>query len=250
MLPFMKTPPSIAAPLAFLASLIRCNVVTLPFHDEHSRAVLLIDRQPFSFLVDSGSARFFVIHGNWFERRYGPGSCEVHSTTCYFCTAEAPCDDIATRHKFTVKYDGDNEVYEYVEHSGTLHLDQTTVKVSFGLVVHYIGDHLPRSILGLSFGRPNIPKTLLQQLKDSNVIGALSFSMLARNGEHGDFGKVLLGDSERKSEDVAHLLLKPWNETSKHSYWLHETRRRAHPSRNPSNFCSPFGYNRHRQRVH
>ncbi|KAF4736067.1 hypothetical protein FOZ63_027575 [Perkinsus olseni] len=205
----MRTALSIAAPLAFLASSTRGNVVTLPFHDEHGHTVLLIDGQLFSFLVDSGSARFFVVHGDWFERRYGPGSCEKHKMICYFCTAEAPCDDIETRQKFTVRYDGADELYEYVEHTGTLHLHRKTVKVTFGLVVRHVGADLPETILGLSFGRPGILKTLLQQLKDSNVIGALSFSVLARDGKTGDFGKVILGDSERKSEDLVHLHLTP-----------------------------------------
>ncbi|KAF4649460.1 hypothetical protein FOZ61_001317, partial [Perkinsus olseni] len=106
-------------------------------------------------------------------------------------------------------YGGVNELYEYVEHIGALHLGRKTVKVTFGLVVRYVGADLPEPILGLSFGRPGIPKTFLQQLKDSNVIGALSFSVLARDGKTGDFGKVILGASERKSEDAAHLHLTP-----------------------------------------
>ncbi|KAF4683467.1 hypothetical protein FOZ60_009057 [Perkinsus olseni] len=129
------------------------------------------------------------------------------------------------------RYDGADELYEYVEHTGTLHLHRKTVKVTFGLVVRHVGADLPETILGLSFGRPGILKTLLQQLKDSNVIGALSFSVLARDGKTGDFGKVILGDSgkevRRFGPSPPHAL--SWGETSPCSHRVHEARWRALP---------------------
>ncbi|KAF4661583.1 hypothetical protein FOZ61_009715 [Perkinsus olseni] len=166
-----------------------------------NRVALVLDGQPISLLADSGSARFFVVYGGWFERQYGRGSCRRHSMTCYFCPVEAPCDDIEQRERFGVRYGGGSIFYQY----GSLDLGKSTVRVTFGLIVDH-GDangFAPDGVLGLSFGRPGIPKTFLQQLKGSKVIHALAYSLDFRQYQSG--GKLVLGDSGSQSKYTVHL---------------------------------------------
>ncbi|KAF4685626.1 hypothetical protein FOZ60_006355, partial [Perkinsus olseni] len=86
----------------------RSNVVTFPFRDstyfDQTSAGLVLDKQPLSLLVDSGTARLLVIYGKWFE--------SVH--------AKNPCNDIETRKRFRVEFTADKEVYHYVQHTGAL----------------------------------------------------------------------------------------------------------------------------------
>ncbi|KAF4701599.1 hypothetical protein FOZ62_021977 [Perkinsus olseni] len=190
-------------------NLALARVLTLPFHDEYGHIVLVFDGQPISLLADSGSARFFVVYGEWFERQYGRGSCRRHNMTCYFCPVEAPCDDIEQRDRMTVGYAGGLDVYQYVQHSGVLDLGQSTVNVTFGVVVDYTSKYnvAPTPTLGLSSGRADIPKTFLQQLKDLNVIDTLSYSVHFERFCPYEQGKLVVGGVGSKGQDTIRLPL-------------------------------------------
>ncbi|KAF4692873.1 hypothetical protein FOZ60_012375 [Perkinsus olseni] len=186
-------------------NLALARVLTLPFHDEYGHIVLVFDGQPISLLADSGSARFFVVYGEWFERQYGRGSCRRHNMTCYFCPVEAPCDDIEQRDRITVGYAEGLDVYQYVQHSGVLDLGQSTANVTFGVVVDYTSKYnvAPTPTLGLSFGRADIPKTFLQQLKDLNYASRAEASTSRAHRLDGDWrasrgGSEPLRDGSRK----------------------------------------------------
>ncbi|KAF4688971.1 hypothetical protein FOZ60_002219 [Perkinsus olseni] len=68
-------------------------------------------------------------------------------------------------------------------------------------------DLLPTPILGLSFGRPDIPNTFLQQLKDSKVIDTLSYSMFFKQQTGGEPGKLVVEDSASSAHETLHLPL-------------------------------------------
>ncbi|KAF4697976.1 hypothetical protein FOZ62_026057 [Perkinsus olseni] len=196
------------ATLLFTAVLAWSHELSFPLPGRppaDNRVVLVFDGQPISLLADSGSARFFVVYGEWFERQYGRGSCRRHNMTCYFCPVEAPCDDIEQRERFGVRYGGGSIFYQYVQHTGSLDLGKSTVQVTFGLIVDHddANGFAPDGVLGLSFGRPGIPKTFLQQLKGSKVIHTLAYSLDFRQDQGG--GKLVLGDSGSQSKYTVHL---------------------------------------------
>ncbi|KAF4736295.1 hypothetical protein FOZ63_006215 [Perkinsus olseni] len=130
--------------------------------------------------------------------------------TCYFCPVEAPCGDIEHRERFGVRYAEGQDVYQYVQHSGVLDLGQSAIQITFGLLVNYttkIG-FAPHSTLGLSFGRADIPKTFLQQLKDANVIDVLSYSVRYSQVSQYATGNLVVGGSAAEAQGTAHLPLK------------------------------------------
>ncbi|KAF4724388.1 hypothetical protein FOZ63_031498 [Perkinsus olseni] len=171
--------------------------ISLPIADLY--VPLTLDGQPLSFRVDSGSARSFAIYGPSYEALMGEGNCGRTRSGCYFCPADNPCDDILSRKRWKTTF-GDGDRFEYVEHNMTLIIANKAVYgFKLGLALNYSNVHGKKvglfGLLGLSFGRSDIPETFLEQLHKRQVISNLMYSIRA-DGQ-GPFlnGKLTLDDN-------------------------------------------------------
>ncbi|KAF4673715.1 hypothetical protein FOL47_010196 [Perkinsus chesapeaki] len=144
--------------------LVTCRSKELPdLKMVKNRVTIEFDGQPLRLWVDTGSTRLLVVGKKSYE--------DIHDRPCDF--THAP--------KYTVEYSS-FKVLEYVLHKGTLRIgDVEMPEFVFGIVVNATADgepvRKPEGQLGLSFGRPDIPVTFLEQLKEHGLMKSLSFSI-------------------------------------------------------------------------
>ncbi|EER13338.1 hypothetical protein Pmar_PMAR007145 [Perkinsus marinus ATCC 50983] len=155
---------------------------------------LTLDGQALLLEASSGTSRSFVFYGPQYERMYGRGSCDTQYYGCYFCPGDNPCGDILDREQWEVHFD--DGTYHYVEHNVTLEIGKSKLSnFTFGLVIYFPTPYVraPMATLGLSFGRPRIPETFLDQLKRRGAITTLLYSVHMNEGGPGISGNLILG---------------------------------------------------------
>ncbi|KAF4684131.1 hypothetical protein FOZ60_008185 [Perkinsus olseni] len=193
------------ATVIVLVALVKAEPLSVPLQE--GNVTLVLDGQALPFEVTSGTGRSFAFYGPQYERVYGSDSCETSYYKCYFCPKENPCKDIFERKKWTAEFE--DGVYHYVEHNVTLDIGSSmnvwTRRVpnfTIGLVIHFPTPYLraPMPLLGLSFGRRDIPETFLEQLKRREVISTLSYSLRASEQGPGISGTLTLGDDSEMTD--------------------------------------------------
>ncbi|KAF4671208.1 hypothetical protein FOL47_001654 [Perkinsus chesapeaki] len=171
------------------------EVITLPITEGY--IPLTLDGQKTNVIMDTGTARSFVIHGPSYEKKNGEGSCSRLLSGCYFCPIENPCNDILERKRWTVPYETGG-VYEYVEHSLTLTIGSIIIKhFTIGLAINHSDNNCtPQGFLGLSFGRRYLPETALEQLKRRGIISNLQYSIDINGPNHTMSGVLSIGNAQ------------------------------------------------------
>ncbi|KAF4676827.1 hypothetical protein FOL47_004761 [Perkinsus chesapeaki] len=175
--------------------------ITLPLHDD-GLVPLSLGGQSLLLNVDSALPETFAVYGDWYEKKYGPGACDQLPSGCYFCPDPRLCDDVYKRHRWKIFFAHGRENVTVVAHEDTLGIGNVTLpSFTFGLVIGYdsvLPDSHPDGLLGLSFPRPTVPLSLLQQLEDAHIVDDLAFSILPAHG-HGFCGTLVLGTSDAGS---------------------------------------------------
>ncbi|KAF4671209.1 hypothetical protein FOL47_001655 [Perkinsus chesapeaki] len=177
-------------------TLVSTDSISLPIR--RGCVSLGLDGQALNFHMDTGSARSFAIYGPSYEAINGHGSCEELFAGCYFCPPGKSCNDILQRKGWVAVF-GDGYVYEYVEHSVALTIGTRIIEdFKIGLVLQYSSTsslrYPPKGLLGLSFGRGDIPETFLEQLKRRAVISDLVYSIHIEERKPDATGMLRIGD--------------------------------------------------------
>ncbi|KAF4689522.1 hypothetical protein FOZ60_001575 [Perkinsus olseni] len=183
--------------ISFAVLLYPSCSLTVPI--ENGLVTVKVDGQEMKLLLDSGSDKFLVNDGVWYEEKYGKGACDDPRAACYFCSRTAACF-APTSAVYNASF-ADGDVVEYVIHSGSVRLGDRTVEgIEFGIVVNSIrpahrNNVTETSVLGIatSCGR-GFSKSLVEQLRSTGTIRQTSFSIYSRpSASPGIDGEVTFG---------------------------------------------------------
>ncbi|KAF4706738.1 hypothetical protein FOZ62_017262 [Perkinsus olseni] len=195
----MHLPPRIVKIfyITFAVLLYPSSSLTIPV--ENGFVTVKVDGQEMKLLLDSGSEKFLVNDGVWYEEKYGKGACKDPRAACYFCSRTAACF-APTSAVYNASF-ADGDVVEYVIHSGSVTLGDRTVEgIEFGIVINSIrpahrSNVTETSVLGIatSCGR-GFSKSLVEQLRSTGTIRQTSFSIYSRpSASLGIDGEVTFG---------------------------------------------------------
>ncbi|KAF4695800.1 hypothetical protein FOZ63_008474 [Perkinsus olseni] len=176
-----------------------------------------IDGQDVRLLLETAQFDLTVIDGDWYEEKYGKGSCKADRAGCYVCPPKDPCNFDTDPSRKTTVLDDDRTI-ESIRRTATLVLDNKeaanfTIQVS--RPISWNKTVAPCGFLGLSGLPPSSERfhpsldqeSVLDALVRRNVIGRQSYTIRTDTRQTSQFisGELTLGDTLDESKRTKYM---------------------------------------------